>query len=45
MTETTELLRGAKILVTGATGQIGGAIAKGLAAANDVWCAARFSGA
>jgi nucleoside-diphosphate-sugar epimerase len=44
VTETPQLLRGAKILVTGATGQIGGAIAKGLAADNDVWCAARFSG-
>jgi UDP-glucuronate 4-epimerase len=37
------MLSGKKILVTGATGQIGRPIAERLASDNEVWCAARFS--
>ena len=37
------MLSDKKILVTGATGQIGRPIAEKLVAANEVWCAARFS--
>ena len=35
-------LSGAKILFTGATGQVGRPVAEALAADNEVWCAARF---
>jgi nucleoside-diphosphate-sugar epimerase len=34
---------GKKIIVTGASGQIGRPVAESLAAENDVWCLARFS--
>jgi nucleoside-diphosphate-sugar epimerase len=34
---------GKKIIVTGATGQIGRPVAESLAADNEVWCLARFS--
>jgi len=37
------MLSGKKVLITGATGQIGRPIAERLAADNEVWCAARFS--
>lgn len=37
------MLSDRKILVTGATGQIGRPIAEKLVADNRVWCAARFS--
>ena len=37
------MLSDKKILVTGATGQIGRPIAEKLVADNEVWCAARFS--
>jgi UDP-glucuronate 4-epimerase len=37
------MLSDKKVLVTGATGQIGLPVAKRLAADNEVWCAARFS--
>lgn len=37
------MLSDRKILVTGATGQIGRPIAERLVADNEVWCAARFS--
>ncbi len=36
-------LTDAKILFTGATGQVGRPLAEALAAGNEVWCAARFS--
>lgn len=36
-------LSGAKVLVTGATGQVGLSVAERLAASGDVWAAARFS--
>lgn len=36
-------LEGERILVTGATGQVGEPVAKALAGSNDVWAAARFS--
>ena len=35
-------LSGEKILFTGATGQVARPVAEGLAADNEVWCAARF---
>lgn len=37
------MLKGRKILVTGATGEVARAIAENLAAANEVWAAARFT--
>jgi nucleoside-diphosphate-sugar epimerase len=37
------MLSGKKVLITGATGQIGRPIAERLVADNEVWCAARFS--
>ena len=37
------MLKGAKVLVTGATGGIGHGLATSLAAENEVWCIARFS--
>jgi nucleoside-diphosphate-sugar epimerase len=37
------MLSDKKVLVTGATGQIGRPIAERLAADNEVWCAARFT--
>jgi nucleoside-diphosphate-sugar epimerase len=37
------MLQDRKILVTGATGQIGWPIAERLASDNEVWCAARFT--
>ncbi len=37
------MLSDKKILVTGATGQIAGPMAKHLVANNEVWCAARFT--
>jgi nucleoside-diphosphate-sugar epimerase len=37
------MLKDKKILVTGATGQIAGPIAKFLVQDNEVWCAARFT--
>ncbi|HEY4331470.1 MAG TPA: NAD-dependent epimerase/dehydratase family protein [Ilumatobacteraceae bacterium] len=38
-----EALRGATIVITGATGQVGGPLAKSLARDNEVWAIARFS--
>jgi nucleoside-diphosphate-sugar epimerase len=37
------MIKGAKILVTGATGQVARPIAESLVKDNEVWCAARFS--
>jgi UDP-glucuronate 4-epimerase len=38
-----EALSGATIVITGATGQVGGPLAKSLATDNEVWAIARFS--
>ena len=38
-------LIGQRILITGATGQVAGALARGLAGANDIYAFARFSAA
>jgi nucleoside-diphosphate-sugar epimerase len=37
------MIKNRKILVTGATGQVAGPLAKALVKNNEVWCAARFS--
>jgi UDP-glucuronate 4-epimerase len=37
------VLSGKKILITGASGQVGRPVAEALAADNEVWCLARFS--
>jgi nucleoside-diphosphate-sugar epimerase len=39
------VIKGAKILVTGATGQVAKPVAQSLAKDNEVWCAGRFSDA
>ena len=37
------MIQSKKILITGATGQVGRPIAESLAKDNEIWCAARFS--
>ena len=37
------MIRGRTVLITGATGQLGGPVARALAEENDVWACARFS--